>query len=374
VYKSAYGLVLNFGVPLLWLVLTPYPDVSARTGSRLARHVLGLAAVLQSLQAYPWPGSQLRFALFLIIPAAAVCAGDAIAWLTLAVDRYEGRFFTLVRRLEYPVVFGVLALVFLHRLDLVLGPYRAAVPIGMPGARLVRDDERSAATICCLASSLRANADTFICTTGFNSLYFWTGEQPPTSISIGNTIDGPKVYQEAIANALSAVPRVCVVTHANFFGVPSSRSNLLLDYINENFVTSGRVNGFEIKVKKGRPIPSLVDCARWEPARGGGSTIVLNLASIPAGLVNRVSVYDVASQRVIADSRSAAAETALMIFGEDSKPLDTVRDIDLSAPRLLRLQLPPAADIDHHGFLVVRLLDGQGRLLKSVPFLDAPEE
>jgi hypothetical protein len=118
----------------------------------------------------------------------------------------------------------------------------------------------------------------------------------------------------------------------------------------------------------------LVDCARWEPARGGGSTIVLNLASIPAGLVNRVSVYDVASQRVIADSRSAAAETALMIFGEDSKPLDTVRDIDLSAPRLLRLQLPPAADIDHHGFLVVRLLDGQGRLLKSVPFLDAPEE
>lgn len=371
VYRYRYGLVLNFGLPLVWLVLTAYPnpDRVGTSGTRLARHVLGFVAVLQALQAYPVPGSQLRFALFLLIPAAAICAADAVGWMAMAAAAAAAepsgrvRVLARVRWLEYPVVFGLVALAFLHRLHRVVDPYEAAVPIGMPGASLVRDDELSAATIRCLASSLRAHSDTFICTTGFNSLYFWTGKEPPTRIAIGDSLDGPKELQEAIVAGLAAAPRACVVTHANFFNLPDPVSSPLLAAIARDYVTCGRVNGFALKVKKGRPLPALLDCARWQA--GDGLSIALNLAEAPGERIHRVSLYDLTCRREITDA---------MMLSESAKPLDLAAGLELAVPRVLHLRLPSTADISHHGVLVIRLFDGRGRLLRSLPFLDAPEE
>ena len=45
--------------------------------------------------------------------------------------------------------------------------------------------EFEVATYRWLTTNLRFHADTFLCTTGFNSLYFWTGQEPPAPIMIG---------------------------------------------------------------------------------------------------------------------------------------------------------------------------------------------
>jgi hypothetical protein len=67
-----------------------------------------------------------------------------------------------------------------------------------------------------LARELRAAPDTFLCTDGFYSMYFWAGKEPPTRILIGHAIDLYTPQQTgAIAEALLSRPQALLVLSPN---------------------------------------------------------------------------------------------------------------------------------------------------------------
>src|SRR5205823_5224002 len=58
--------------------------------------------------------------------------------------------------------------------------YLRNVPLDLPGATLLRLPENQAAEYQYLARLVRTQADTVITESGFNSLYFWSRQPPPT--------------------------------------------------------------------------------------------------------------------------------------------------------------------------------------------------
>jgi len=66
--------------------------------------------------------------------------------------------------------------------------FRQYTPLALPGAeRLLLTPDR-ASVYRALVESVRPASDAFLVTTGFNSLYGWTGVPPPSRVIIGNEI------------------------------------------------------------------------------------------------------------------------------------------------------------------------------------------
>jgi hypothetical protein len=92
-----------------------------------------------------------------------------------------------------------------------------------------------------------------------------------------------------------------------------------------------------------------------------------------------LTVIDLDEDRLIADTGSARAAGLLTVLERDrggqAVPVaDLSGGLDLSSSRRLALSFPPGTEVDREHFLVVRLLDRQGRLIRSVPFLHEAEE
>ncbi|HEX8200227.1 MAG TPA: hypothetical protein VF590_07045, partial [Isosphaeraceae bacterium] len=368
-------LLMNQGTPFLWLVLTPTPGSAAAPGPGLSRLILGFVATLQLLQAYPAAGSQRYFGTFLDILVAAVCLGDVLAWADLrAGDRPLG---AAVRRAGLPLALAAVVALLAYRTYHSLKAYHNQTPIDVPGGDRLRLPPQQAALIRWLVANLGRHADTFLCTTGFNSLYLWAGKQPPSTILIGNSLEiYSQEQQEALIASLARCPYAWVITHATFFDYAGSarppNPSALLAYIDAEYVSCGRVAGYEILVRRGREQPLLVDCAR----RTRVGEAVLVLSPTPGVSVDRVCLYDVARRVTIAECRPAGPGARWTVLDEGgTRAPDADRGagvIASSSPRRLVLSwaAPVALVPDHR--LIARLLDRQGRLIRSVPFLERP--
>jgi hypothetical protein len=278
--------LVNFGTPFLWLGLAPrWAGAPSPARSAFPRLVLCSVATLQPFQVYPVPGSQSHFGTFLMILVAAVCVGDAWSW---AEQVHGGRMAVkLLRRAGLPLVLVLVAALCFRRGTVALANYRAATPLGMRGAERIRVRPRQAARYRWLVASLEEHADTFLCTTGFNSLHFWTGMDPPSPIAIGNNLDiFTRKQQQDLVDSLARFPNACVVFHPNFFTMspPAHASkNLLLEYIDAEFITYDRADGFELKFRKGRSIAPLPvrNLARGAGHQhGGGAGLVSQQPSL----------------------------------------------------------------------------------------------
>ena len=95
--------------------------------------------------------------------------------------------------------------------------HAAGSPLDLPGATRLRLPPRRVAVLTALARELRAAPDTFLCTDGFYSMYFWTAKDPPTRILIGHTIDLYTPQQtDAVAEALLARPQALLLLSPSF--------------------------------------------------------------------------------------------------------------------------------------------------------------
>lgn len=253
--------LLNFATPFLWLALTPGP-APPQERTALPRRVLCFLAALQALQVYPVPGSQYYIGTFLFLLAGVLCLADVLAWLA---QRFEARPAVVWFCRLAPSLAVILSLALCSRLGFqAYLAYRQATPLDLPGAHRLRIDARRAAAYRWLAANLDRYADTFLCTTGSNSLYLWTGKEPPSRIGLGNVIDYcTEEQQRILVEALARYPNACVIYHKAYFTpleAPSAhRTRVLLDYIDHEFVTCGRFEGFEFRVRKGRRVPGLGD-------------------------------------------------------------------------------------------------------------------
>lgn len=369
--------LLNFGIPFLWLVLVPDPTSSGEDRQAPARLILCLVAALQALEVYPVPGSQYYIGTFPLILVGSVCLGDALAWLE---QRFAGRPAAARLACAAPLLALVAAMILCARLGYgSFLAYRAATPLAVPGANGLHLDESRVATYQWLVSNLRRYADTFLCVTGFNSLYLWTGKESPSHVGLGNLIEFFSAEQQQfLVESLSRYPNACVIDHEPYFQpliLPNvDRPHILRDAIDREFLSCGRVQGFTFLIRRGQPLPRLVDCARWSRGNGPVKSVTLDLSPAPGQLADRVYLFDPARDLILADSRPTGSAPTLHIFG--SRSADQSPALNLSTPRPLTLQFDEPIDPRLLEWLLVRLLDREGNVIRSVPFLveDSPRE
>jgi hypothetical protein len=99
--------------------------------------------------------------------------------------------------------------------------YVQEVPLDLPGAARLRVHPNVARTLHTLTQTLRDQSDTFLCIPGFGSLYFWTGEQPPTLDVLSHVMQFySEERQDAMLGALLEHPHPIVV-HFRGLALPS---------------------------------------------------------------------------------------------------------------------------------------------------------
>ncbi len=373
----------SYITPFLWLLLIP-PSSRGSIGL-FPRLVLVLVAVLQVLQGYPAAGGQLTMGSLLIIPIAVVCLGDALD----GAERRLARGSLAVRLLQSGLVVLALLIVAMigRRGYKIYRDYEDLVPLvgrEVRGADRVRTDEKAAATYQWLIANLSRYADTFESTIGMNSLFLWTGIAPPSKVVIGSTLD---IYddeqQQDIIQGLLRSPRSCVIYHRRLFDkimLPGGAPGPLLRMVREEYKSCGSVDEYDFCVRKGRELPTLVDCVRLDSpgdeAKVGpvpGKLVgTLLLTAVPGRSVSRLTVYDPDRKIVLADTQPTSktplleietSGTAVRIGSSDS------RELDLAAPPALTLSFMMPALSVRKDFLVLRLIDRAGRVIKSIPFL-----
>jgi hypothetical protein len=242
----SYDFPLLFGrlTPLLWLAALPPRGERETAPSALARLVLCWVAVLEPLQAYPVAGSQVSFGTALHVLVGVVCLGDGVRWV-------RSLWPVLARReIQIAVPGAVLlavACLSLWRLGQSRQRYVDLVPLDLPGASRLHLPPMMVDTFRALTRTLREQSDTFVSIPGFNSLYFWTGEDPPTLDVIGNQI---RFYsderQAAILSALLQHPRPMVV-HFPGLAPPDA---LFEARLGQSFKHKTQIDGYDLLVPR----------------------------------------------------------------------------------------------------------------------------
>jgi hypothetical protein len=235
-------LSLSTLTPFVWLVLLP----GGEGRGRLPRVVLAWVAVLETLQVYPVPGSQLVCGTMPGLLCAFACLGDGCAWLGSLLPS------ALRRPIREATAFLVLALLALQTRSELAGwtkLHGALVPLGLPGAERTRVPREAAAELHALVAELQSRCTAFLVFPGVSSLYFWTGSQPPTLDLVPHqTRLLPDDRLAAMQSALQRSQSPCVVRCTGLAErVPDPRIEAWL----------------EGRFRRGRSFSS---CTVWEPA------------------------------------------------------------------------------------------------------------
>jgi hypothetical protein len=242
---------LNDLLVFTWIVLLPVPGSTLRNEEHRGRAVIAWLSVLEPLQAYPVAGSQMNFGHFPLVVCGVLALGDALAGLRALMPFARD---VRVRAVAAAAAMAVLAHQGYGQLEQIRARYARGTSLALPGAERLHVGYGDAAWLRLLVHALRTNCDTFFAYAGFNSLYFWTGESPPTIDVVSHEITGfPEAKREEMIQALLTHPRACVVLHRGLapFYQP------FVDRINRDFRLHSTYNGFMVLVRKdaGAPAP-----------------------------------------------------------------------------------------------------------------------
>jgi hypothetical protein len=196
--------------PFLWLTLLAPRDGRDSTVDFFARLVLCWTAALNLLQTYPVAGSQVVFGNVLHVLCGIVCLGDAVRWLGSYAIAPVGPWAR--RAVSATLVLVLVVLCARAGASEEFGYRTVLVPLGLPGAERIHLPAEDVSEYQLLAQFLRDRAHTLFSLPGFNSLYFWTGTEPPTLDVIGHvmSIYSPERWT-AMVDALASAPKPMVV-------------------------------------------------------------------------------------------------------------------------------------------------------------------
>ena len=180
------GSPLSLALPLAWIIAIP-PSNGGVELALFVRFSLAALAILQGLHAYPVAGSQMAWSGMLLIPVGAICIADGWSVLRTRVGRVGVR-----RRLvahafvALPLIAFVAWLVLWSILPSVRNGFLAydlGVQPQLPGASRLRIAPSQAQTYERLAETLQSRCSTFLSIPGLNSLYLFSGLEPPTYLN-----------------------------------------------------------------------------------------------------------------------------------------------------------------------------------------------
>ncbi|MGC2662349.1 MAG: hypothetical protein WA324_30665, partial [Bryobacteraceae bacterium] len=242
------------GPALLWLALLPSAE-DPRITNRPFRYVVVFATLFMLLFPYPVGGDHADMPTISMIVIYVLCLDDG---LTIIQERYRQR---LLRNrwtwLAGPAFMSCLCLILIGLAGYNYRHYRSWVSLRLPGASRVHLKPEEARMYETLARKVNQDCQGFISMPGFDSLYFWTGQEPPTTINMSNwiTVLAPS-YQRQTIKAIENDKRDCVIE--NDYWVEWWRRGqdlnkiLLAHYIRTNFKQYDQVGDYRILVRRDR--------------------------------------------------------------------------------------------------------------------------
>lgn len=242
--------LLGFTTPLCWLLLVPDANAKDKRYDH-ARLLLAALAVIQTLTAYPMPGSQ---AYFVRIPLILVTVVVLMDGLRASLARPVAAVILAGVALAYPLL-GYRA----------KRQYDAMVSLNQPGAERIHVEPELAHDYRWMVTNLRLHCDTFIALPGLPSLYFWTGkpmagrkDQPPGPLNMDQWMDlfTPE-QQTTIAADFALHPDACAIYHPSGVDFWNTGNHPISDwplgaYMMANFKVIGESGDYQFMVRKER--------------------------------------------------------------------------------------------------------------------------
>jgi hypothetical protein len=244
--------------------------------------------------------------------------------------------------------------------------YARAVPLMMPGARALRSTAREAATYSWLVANMREHCDAFLTAPGLNSLHFWTGIPPVSTVNITLwPILLDEMRQERVLAAAAPVGRLCVAWDTRRMQVlmsdPNTASQPLTAWLAREFEPRAAFGGWEFRTRRGS-IPALVYQGRWLD-----DDIVLELPQLGHDMIARLAVVDLEAEHVLGDT---AAGGDVVVIDEGGAAVRLDHGIDVSRPRRLVVRgavVASSSPSSGRSSIGVRVWARDGRSLATVP-------
>jgi hypothetical protein len=383
--EYGHASLLAYGLPFVWLCAFPSAGLGEWTPADRCRRLLLSLAALNALVAYPVAGTQQCLATSFLNIVAAVCIADVLEWLAGALPEKLRR-----PRLEASLMaiacLAVLAVPVYVGSRLYKLYVDSRVPFNLPQTSWRRADEEHVALYRWLSLNLAKLSDTFVTEPGINSLYLWSGKNPPTTYNTTHwmTMFSP-TRQAEIVNALNAHPNAGAVRKnqltQNWLSRSGRRMTMdeykslpLVAAIENDFTTAGIFAGYELRVRKSNRGAELTE---WiEPAlpswNGVGEPSVwrprLTLPPLPGRHLTRLAIGHQHYLGAIADT--AWAFNALPIHVIDPanhRPLDLgTTPVDLSKGNPIEFRVDHSEQMPRNVPLFARLYDSAG-LFDVVP-------
>ncbi|HET9591495.1 MAG TPA: hypothetical protein VFP17_01140 [Solirubrobacterales bacterium] len=229
------------------------------------RIFLPALAVAEGLQVYPVPGSQIGIAALTFVPVGALCISDGLDVLR-AWSGARGR--VELERAGAVATVGLVVLTAIMALNVVVRPginsastYKNQPSLGLPGGTDLHLPEDQVQAYQAMVADLHKYGCTdFIGYPNINSLYLWSGIEPPPPAAPGvwhlALTDKP---QQRIVNELRASQKPCVIRSENraalWLGGREVPQRPLVRYIFGDFRPVQTVGEFEFMLPK----PSATD-------------------------------------------------------------------------------------------------------------------
>ena len=251
----------SLALVLAWVAAVPPAAAREHVYKRFLRVLLPALAVAETLQVYPVAGSQMRIAALMFVPVGALCIADGIASLRAwSADRGP----LSLERFAIVVGVAIVAVGAKFAVDDLARPivtnavvYRDQPSLPFPGAGLMHPPAEQAAEYERMAELLHANrCTTFIGYPNVDSLYLWSGIDPPRPWAPGAWITALEASaQRPIVQQLRASPRPCAIRSEGLAalwldGRPRPETPLVR-YIFNRFAPVETAGGSEFMLPKG---------------------------------------------------------------------------------------------------------------------------
>lgn len=215
--NPSVGNPVSLAMVLAWVAAIPPAGVQEPPSKRFLRVLLPALAVTETLQVYPVAGSQTGIAALAFVPVGALCLGDA---LTSLRAWSEARGSLALKRFGTVTTVITVALVAEFALDLILRPaahnvvaYRNQQRLPFSGSSQLRLPVADVEVYARLVDLLHHYRCTdFIGYPNVNSLYLWSGIDPPPPNAPGawiNALDSE--HQQRVVDELRSSPRPCAI-------------------------------------------------------------------------------------------------------------------------------------------------------------------
>jgi hypothetical protein len=249
-------------VPMLlaWVVTIPPAGALEPPYRRFLRVLLPMLAVAETLQVYPVAGSQMGIAAVSFVPVGALCLGDAVvelqAWSRARGAAAQQNFGAAlaVLTVALPAMFGLNVIVLPAVSKAII--YRDQEKLPLPGAELMHLPSPTVELYTDVVNLLHQHkCSTFVGYPDVNSLYLWSGIEPPApSIPNAWMYGTSDSQQQQVVDEMRASPRPCVVKNDELAapylkGLPPPHTPLV-EYVLNDFRAVAEVGPFELLLPK----------------------------------------------------------------------------------------------------------------------------